>query len=52
MAEPRAPSELAASLAALGAVKARVLVDPNVLNAKGTTAIDWYVPSPDGRLVT
>jgi prolyl oligopeptidase len=29
----------------------RVLVDPNVLNAKGTTAIDWYVPSPDGRLV-
>jgi prolyl oligopeptidase len=30
---------------------ARVLVDPNVINAKGTTAIDWYSPSPDGRLV-
>jgi prolyl oligopeptidase len=30
---------------------ARVLVDPNTLNAQGTTAIDWYVPSQDGRLV-
>ena len=30
---------------------ARALVDPNTLNAKGTTAIDWYVPSPDGKLV-
>jgi len=30
---------------------ASVLVDPNALNPKGTTAIDWYVPSHDGRLV-
>jgi prolyl oligopeptidase len=30
---------------------ARVLVDPNEIDAKGTTAIDWYVPSPDGKLV-
>jgi len=30
---------------------ARVLVDPNVIDALGTTAIDWYVPSPDGNLV-
>jgi prolyl oligopeptidase len=29
----------------------RVLVDPNALNPKGTTAIDFYVPSLDGRLV-
>ena len=29
----------------------RVVVDPNTLNAKGTTAIDWYVPSLDGRYV-
>ena len=28
-----------------------VLVDPNTGDAKGTTSIDWYVPSPDGRLV-
>jgi prolyl oligopeptidase len=29
----------------------RVIVDPNVRNPSGTTAIDFYVPSPDGRLV-
>ena len=29
----------------------RVVVDPNQLNSNGTTAIDWYVPSKDGRLV-
>jgi prolyl oligopeptidase len=29
----------------------RVLVDPNELDSKGGTAIDWYVPSPDGKLV-
>ncbi len=28
-----------------------MIVDPNVRNPKGTTAIDFYVPSPDGRLV-
>ena len=27
----------------------RVLVDPNALNAEGTTALDWYYPSDDGR---
>jgi len=30
---------------------ARVVLDPNVLDAKGATAIDWYVPSRDGKLV-
>jgi prolyl oligopeptidase len=30
---------------------AKVLVDPNTLNTDGTTAIDWFVPSPDGKLV-
>jgi prolyl oligopeptidase len=29
----------------------RVIVDPNALNPKGTTAIDWFVPSPDGKRV-
>lgn len=29
----------------------RVLVDPNAIDATGSTSIDWYVPSPDGRLV-
>ncbi len=30
---------------------ARVLVDPNILDEKGTTSIDWFVPAPDGRVV-
>ena len=30
---------------------ARALVDTNVMNPKGTTAIDWFVPSHDGKLV-
>ncbi len=30
---------------------ARVVIDPNAMNAKGTTAIDWFAPSPDGKLV-
>ncbi|HWT02839.1 MAG TPA: prolyl oligopeptidase family serine peptidase [Pyrinomonadaceae bacterium] len=29
----------------------RVILDPNVLNPKGTTAIDFYAPSLDGRFV-
>jgi prolyl oligopeptidase len=32
-------------------LKERVLVDPNAIDAKGATTIDWYVPSPDGKLV-
>jgi prolyl oligopeptidase len=31
--------------------RARVILDPNVMNPKGTTAIDWFVASPDGKLV-
>jgi prolyl oligopeptidase len=30
---------------------ARVLVDPNEMDAEGTTTIDWFVPSPNGDLV-
>lgn len=29
----------------------RVIVDPNVLDPTGKTTIDFFVPSPDGRLV-
>lgn len=29
----------------------RPVFDPNTYNTNGTTTIDWYVPSPDGRLV-
>ena len=31
--------------------RARVIVDPNLINAKGTTAIDWFEPSPDGKML-
>jgi len=31
--------------------EARVLVDPSAIDSKGTTAVDWYVPSPDGSLL-
>jgi prolyl oligopeptidase len=30
---------------------ARAIVDPNVINPKGTTAIDFYVSTRDGKLV-
>ena len=30
---------------------ARVVFDPNTYNKNGTTAIDWFVPSPDGKLM-
>ena len=29
----------------------KVLIDPNALDAKGLTAIDWYTPSSDGSKV-
>ena len=29
----------------------RPVFDPNRYNTNGTTAMDWFVPSPDGRLV-
>jgi prolyl oligopeptidase len=31
--------------------RARVIVDPNLINAQGTTAIDWFEPSPDGKML-
>ena len=36
---------------AAGAAKPRVCLDPNLLDPSGATAIDWYVPSHDGRRV-
>jgi prolyl oligopeptidase len=29
----------------------KILIDPNAMDAKGLTAIDWYVPSGDGTKV-
>ncbi len=33
------------------AASEKTIVDPNLLDYQGTIAIDWYAPSPDGRLV-
>jgi prolyl oligopeptidase len=30
---------------------ARAIVDPNAMDANGSTALDFFVPSPDGKLV-
>jgi prolyl oligopeptidase len=35
----------------LDPARARTVLDPNALDATGSTAIDWFVPSPDGKLV-
>jgi prolyl oligopeptidase len=35
----------------LNPVTAVVIVDPNSLDPTGATAIDWFVPSPDGKSV-
>jgi prolyl oligopeptidase len=35
----------------LDTASSMILLDPNLLDARGTTTIDWYRPSPDGRLV-
>lgn len=31
--------------------KAQTIIDPNTINPSGATAIDWFVPSPDGKYV-
>lgn len=33
------------------ATAGKVIVDPNKLSSDGTTSIDWFVPSQDGKLV-
>jgi len=48
---PRQQPMLATLTRELDAARARIIVDPNALNPKGTTAIDWFVPSPDGKRV-
>lgn len=42
---------LSAGVGADAVSLARAVVDPNTLDAKALTSIDWYVPSPDGKLV-
>jgi prolyl oligopeptidase len=46
---PKQQSMIALLTNALDPATARVIVDPNALNPQGTTAIDWFVPSHDGK---
>ena len=48
---PKQQSMVAVLSNALDPASARVIVDPNAINPKGTTAVDWFVPSHDGKLV-
>jgi prolyl oligopeptidase len=48
---PKQQPMIAVMTHAVDPALARVIVDPNTLNPKGTTAIDWFVPSPDGKWV-
>ncbi len=48
---PKQQSFLVVMASADAASSARVLVDPNVLDESHGTSIDWYIPSPDGKLV-
>jgi prolyl oligopeptidase len=50
--QPPKQQPLLVTLASADDLKSeKVVLDPNVLDAKGTTAIDWYVPSLDGKYV-
>jgi prolyl oligopeptidase len=48
---PKQQSMIAVLGNALDPASARVIVDPNAINPKGTTAIDWFVPSHDGKIL-
>src|SRR5262249_10177021 len=48
--QPPKQQPLLVTLASADDLKSeKVVLDPNVFDAKGTTAIDWFVPSLDGK---
>ena len=50
--QPPKQQPLLVTLASADDLKSEeVVLDPNVLDTKGTTAIDWFVPSLDGKYV-
>src|SRR5205809_1173726 len=50
--QPPKQQPLLVTLASTGDLKSeKVVLEPDVLDAKGTTAIDWYAPSLDGKHV-
>lgn len=50
--QPPKQQPLLVTLASADDLKSeKVVLDPNVLDTKGTTAIDWFAPSLDGKYV-
>ncbi len=50
--QPPKQQPLLVTLASADDLKSeKVVLDPNVLDAKGTTTIDWFVPSLDGKYI-
>src|SRR3954469_21131916 len=50
--QPPKQQPLLVTLASADDLKSeKVVLDPNVLDSKGTTAIDWFVPSFNGKYV-
>jgi prolyl oligopeptidase len=50
--QPPKQQPLLVTLASADDLKSeKAVLDPNVLDTKGTTAIDWFVPSSDGKYV-
>ena len=50
--QPPKQQPLLVTLASADDLKSeKIVLDPNVLDAKGTTTIDWFVPSLDGKYV-
>src|SRR3954469_7520308 len=50
--QPPKQQQILVTLASADDLKSeKIVLDPNVLDAKGTTAMDWFVPSGDGKFV-
>lgn len=50
--QPPKQQRLLVTMASANDLKSeKVVLDPNELEPRGRVAMDWYVPSPDGRLV-
>src|SRR6266571_4764666 len=50
--QPPKQQQLLVTLASADDLKSeKVVLDPNALDTKGTTAIDWFIPSSDGKYV-
>src|SRR6266513_517732 len=50
--QPPKQQQMLVTLASAKDLKSgKMMLDPNALDAKGTTAIDWFVPAHDGKYV-